>query len=117
MRVIFCSLQLSKKGNTVQAATLPESRTFSQEEVLSIEVFKRGTPPCSFCIQAIQFIRSRFPKAELSEYDMQLNPEKWKQFNLAGIKTVPQITFILKEGKKRVLIGGFAELLHAIGKN
>ena len=101
----------------MQAATLPESRTFSQEEVLSIEVFKRGTPPCSFCIQAIQFIRSRFPKAELSEYDIQSNPDLWKQFNLAGIKTVPQITFVLKEGGERVFIGGFAELTRAIKKN
>ncbi len=101
----------------MQADTLPDARTFSPEEVLGIEVFKRVTPVCSYCVQAIQVIRSRFPEADLLEYDMQLNPEKWKQFNLAGIKTVPQITFILKEGKKRVLIGGFAELLHAIGKN
>jgi glutaredoxin len=105
----------------VQTDTLPDqkqsqARVFSPEEVAGIEMFKRSSPPCSYCFQAKQIITSRFPEADLVEYDMLLNAELWKQFNKdhKGITSVPQITFILKEGGERVFIGGFSELLQAV---
>lgn len=79
--------------------------------VKEVEIFTRTSPPCHFCLQAKRLIRRYLPQVTITEYNINLNSDKWRNFlnHYTNAKMVPQIIFTMKNGA-RWYIGGYYEL-------
>jgi glutaredoxin len=91
-----------------------DNNSIVHDSVTTVELFTRTSPPCPFCLEAKQWIEENLPNAEIIEYDMRKDTEKWKELYRREPKAriPPQIAIILHNGRRRH-IGGYDQLLQA----